>query len=175
MHGDALYRHAYARLRDAMAAEDAVQETLLAAFKGRDGFAGRSSERTWLIGILNNKVIDILRRQSRERTRSEADIGDEALEQLLFASDGHWRQPPADWGDPAAALEQRRFWEAFVRCMEGLPPRQAQAFSLCEMDGVAGAEAGKVLGMTATNVWVALHRARLRLRECLELTWLKAE
>jgi RNA polymerase sigma-70 factor (ECF subfamily) len=174
-HGDALYRHAYARLRDAMAAEDAVQETLLAALRGREGFAGRSSARTWLIGILNHKVADILRRRSRERNLNQAETGDEPLEDLLFAADGHWRHPPAAWGDPDAVLEQQTFWEAFARCLETLPPRQAQAFTLCEMDGVAGAEAGKVLGITATNVWVVLHRARLRLRECLELNGLKAE
>jgi len=167
-HGDALYRHAYARLRDAMAAEDAVQETLLAALKGHQRFAGRSSERTWLIGILNNKVVDLLRRQGRERSLSQADISEEQLEELLFAADGHWRHPPAAWGDPADILERESFWEALVRCLDALPPRHAQAFTLCEIDGLMGAEAGKVLGMTATNLWVVLHRVRLRLRECLD-------
>jgi len=171
-HGDALYRHAYFRLRDRMAAEDAVQETLLAALKGRDAFAGRSAERTWLIGILNNKIVDHLRRQAREQSLAQADLGDEELEDLLFAADGHWRHPPSAWGDPDAALEQKAFWEALVKCLEELPARQAQAFTLCEVDGIGGAEAGKVLGITTTNIWVILHRARLRLRECLELNWL---
>jgi len=124
-HGDALYRHAYARLRDRMAAEDAVQETLLAALKGREGFAGRSSERTWLIGILNNKVVDQLRKQMREQSLSQADLGDDELEGLLFAADGHWRRPPSSWGNPDAAFEQKAFWQAFRRCLEGLPARQA--------------------------------------------------
>jgi RNA polymerase sigma-70 factor (ECF subfamily) len=158
-----------------MAAEDAVQETLLAAFKGRGQFAGRSSERTWLIGILNNKIVDILRRRAREREWDQVGAGDGDLEELLFAADGHWRHAPASWGDPDAVLEQQRFWAAFIRCLELLPARQAQAFTLCELDGLAGAEAGKVLGLTPTNIWVVLHRARLRLRECLELNWLKAE
>ena len=171
-YGDALYRHAYYRLRDRMAAEDAVQETLLAALKGRDSFAGRSAERTWLIGILNNKIVDHLRRQAREQSLAQADLGDEELEDLLFAADGHWRHPPSAWGDPDAALEQKTFWEAFAKCLEELPARQAQAFSLCEMDGLGGAEAGKVLGISTTNIWVILHRARLRLRECLELNWI---
>ncbi len=171
-HGDALYRHAYFRLRDRMAAEDMVQETLLAAMKAQGNFAGRSSERTWLIGILNNKVVDFLRGQMREQTPAQADLGDEELEDLLFEADGHWRRPPSAWDDPDAAFEQQAFWEALTRCLEELPARQAQAFTLCEVDGVEGAEAGKVLGVTTTNIWVILHRARLRLRECLELNWL---
>lgn len=171
-HGDALYRHAYFRLRDRMAAEDMVQETLLAAMKGRERFAGRSSERTWLIGILNNKVVDYLRKQAREQSLDQGDLGDDELEGLLFEADGHWRHPPSAWGDPDAAFEQQAFWEAFSRCLEELPARQAQAFTLCEMDGVSGAEAGKVLGLAATNIWVILHRARLRLKECLEIHWL---
>ena len=171
-HGDALYRHAYFRLRDRMAAEDMVQETLLAAMKGRERFAGRSSERTWLIGILNNKVVDYLRKQVREQSLDQGDLGDDELEGLLFEADGHWRKPPSAWGDPDAAFEQKVFWEALSRCLEELPARQAQAFSLCEMDGVGGAEAGKVLGVSTTNIWVILHRARLRLKECLEINWL---
>ena len=171
-HGDALYRHAYFRLRDKMAAEDMVQETLLAAMKGRERFAGRSSQRTWLIGILNNKVVDYLRKQVREQSLDQGDLGDDELEGMLFEADGHWRRPPSAWGDPDAAFEQKVFWEAFSKCLEELPARQAQAFSLCEMDGVGGSEASKVLGVTTTNIWVILHRARLRLKECLEINWL---
>jgi RNA polymerase sigma-70 factor (ECF subfamily) len=171
-HGDALYRHAYFRLRDKMGAEDMVQETLLAAFKGRERFAGRSSQRTWLIGILNNKVVDYLRKQAREQSLDQGDLGDAELEDLLFEADGHWRRPPSSWGDPDAAFEQTVFWRAFAKCLEELPMRQAQAFCLCEMDGVGGGEASKVLGVSTTNIWVILHRARLRLKECLELNWL---
>lgn len=171
-HGDVLYRHAYFRLRDRMAAEDMVQETLLAAMRARERFAGRSSERTWLTGILNNKVVDYLRRQTREQGLEQGDLGDDELEGLLFEADGHWRHPPSAWGDPDATFEQKVFWEAFSRCLEELPTRQSQAFTLCEMDGVGGAEAGKVLGVSTTNIWVILHRARLRLKECMEINWL---
>ena len=171
-HGDALYRHAYFRLRDAMASEDLVQETLLAAMKGRGRFAGRSTERTWLISILNNKIIDYLRKYSREQSLEQADLGDDELEGMLFEADGHWRRPPSSWGDPEAVFDQQVFWQAFTRCLEELPLRHAQAFTLCEMDGVGGAEASKVLGVSTTNIWVILHRARLRLKECLEMNWL---
>ena len=171
-HSDALYRYALLRVRSQELAEDMVQETFLAALRARSGFAGQSSERTWLIGILNNKVVDYLRKQAREQSLDQGDLGDDELEGLLFEADGHWRHPPSAWGDPDAVFEQQVFWEALSRCLEELPVRQAQAFALCEMDGVAGTEASKVLGVTTTNMWVILHRARLRLKECLELNWL---
>jgi RNA polymerase sigma-70 factor (ECF subfamily) len=171
-HGDALYRYAWFRLQDAALAEDLVQETLLAALQSQDGFAGRSSERTWLTSILKNKLIDHLRKYSREQPfAGDTDTHDEI--DTLFEDDSwnHWKVPPSVWDNPSAALEQRQFWEVFTLCMGGLPERQAQTFVLCELEGMDGAEACKVLGMTTSNVWVMLHRARLRLRDCLEKQW----
>ena len=169
-HGDALYRYARFRLNDAALAEDLVQETLLAALQAQGSFAGRSTERTWLIGILKNKLIDHLRKTCREIT---VDTGsDEDLDALFDnASRDHWRSPPSVWDNPPAALEQKQFWAVLSDCLSALPARQAQVFTLCEMEGLDGSEACKVLGVTTTNVWVLLHRARLRLRECLENHW----
>ncbi len=173
-HGDALFRYAYFRLRDAPLAEDLVQETLLAALQARDRFAGRSSVRTWLTAILKNKLVDHLRKHGREQSLDALTGPDGAPDQVmeaLFVADGHWHSPPAAWANPQASLEQREFWRIFVDCLEALPRRQAEAFALCELDGLAGGEAGKVLGVSPSNLWVLLHRARLRLRRCLELTW----
>lgn len=169
-HGDALYRYARFRLNDPTLAEDLVQETLLAALQAQDSFAGRSTERTWLIGILKNKLIDHLRKACRENT---ADVeSDEDLDALFdHASRDHWHTPPSAWDNPPAALEQKQFWAVLGDCLGALPARQAQVFTLCEMEGLDGSEACKVLGVTTTNVWVLLHRARLRLRECLENHW----
>ncbi len=173
-HGDALFRYAYLRLRDHAAAEDVVQETLLAAIRSQDGFAGDSSERTWLVGILKHKVSDHWRRLKRSvpiETSVHADPDDQ-LEKLFDAAAGdHWRTKPSAWRDPDAALEQKEFWQALSDCIAALPPAQGQAFSLCEIDGLAGTEACKVLDVAPTNLWVMLHRARLRLRQCLEQHW----
>ncbi|HLQ25401.1 MAG TPA: sigma factor-like helix-turn-helix DNA-binding protein [Acidiferrobacterales bacterium] len=95
---------------------------------------------------------------------------DEAVE-ALFAADGHWKRPPSLWETPTQALEQKQFWQVFARCIAGLPAAQAHAFRLCEIVGWEGNEACKVLGISATNLWVLLHRARLRLRQCLEIQW----
>jgi RNA polymerase sigma-70 factor (ECF subfamily) len=174
-HGDALFRYAFLRVRDRDAAEDLVQETLLAALQAQRNFAGGSSERTWLVGILKHKLADHWRRSGREtmpESPAGADDPDELLELLFDAENGdHWRTPPSPWLKPDAALEQRQFWEVLAACIDALPPAQAQAFALCEIDGATGAEACKVLDVTPTNLWVMLHRARLRLRQCLEIHW----
>ena len=82
-HGDFLYRFAMARVRRADVAEDLVQETLLAAWRGRARFAGRSSERTWLTSILKRKAIDWLRRRVLERLQSASDVTDSFAADLL--------------------------------------------------------------------------------------------
>lgn len=169
-HGDALFRYAFQRLRDRAQAEDLVQETLLAALQARHAFGGRSTERTWLIGILKNKLVDYLRKSVRERPVSELAEGDDEIE-ALFDAKGRWKIPPSDWGSPADILEQKQFWKVFADCLAGLPARQAQVFALCEFDGLDSAEVCKAFGVTATNVWVMLHRARLGLRRCLESSW----
>jgi RNA polymerase sigma-70 factor (ECF subfamily) len=178
-HGDALYRYAYLRLRDRDTAADVVQETLLAALGARKNFAGDSSQRTWLIGILKHKLADHWRRVARTATLEplpEADDPDELLERVFDAANrDHWRVRPPAWSDPETALEDKQFWHALSECIAALPPAQAQAFSLCEFDGLDGAEACKVLGVAPTNLWVMLHRARLRLRQCLGNNWFGRE
>ena len=127
-----LLRYASLQLRDAGAAEDAVQDTLIAALEGWDRFGGRSSVKTWLTGILKHKIIDHIRRQSRERPlldaddeRSESDVID-----ALFKPDGHWQSAPANWGDPDRALENKMFMEAMEWCARNLPAKTARVFKI---------------------------------------------
>ena len=168
-----LLRYARLQLRDPAQAEDVVQETLLAALEGATRFAGKSSLRTWLTGILKHKIIDHLRRAGREQPLTGADDDRPEAEAVdaLFAADGHWREFPAQWGNPAAALENSRFWVAFEECTLRLPARTARVFMMREIMDMPTEEICKELGITATNCWVMLHRARLTLRECLELQW----
>ncbi len=167
-----LLRYASLQLRDAGAAEDAVQDTLIAALEGMDRFAGNSSVKTWLTGILKHKIIDHLRRQSREQPltddneRSEADAVD-----ALFKRDGHWEKRPGAWGDPDRALENKKFIEALEMCTQNLPAKTARVFMMRDVMEIETEDICKALGITSTNCWVMLHRARLTLRECLEITW----
>lgn len=171
-HGDALYRFALQRVREPALAEDLVQDTLLAALRARAGFAAQASERTWLIAILKNKIIDHYRRAGRESPLPEHLDPDEAVDALFRDEpDGHWAEPPSSWPRPDTALEQAEFWRVFQECLDALPARQSQAFVLSEIDGLTTAELCKLFGASTSNMWVLLHRARLRLRGCLESRW----
>jgi RNA polymerase sigma-70 factor (ECF subfamily) len=174
-HRPYLLRFALARLRDAQQAEEVVQEALLAALEGAAGFAGQSSLRTWLTSILKFKIVDLQRHVVAERARMvRPEAGDEADPQWLerrFDANGHWSPPPADWGDPDAALTQQQFFAVFERCMDKLPKAAARVFFQREVMGDDTEDICKAEGITPSNCWVMLHRARLALRECLEHSW----
>lgn len=168
-----LLKFAQLQLRNAAWAEDAVSETLLAALERPQSFAGRSQLKTWLIGILKHKLVDQIRRNCREI--SSSDDGGESLEDELFAADGHWRDQPKDWGDPEHCLRQVEFFQVLELCVEQLPGQQGRLFMMREWLELETDEICKQLAITPTNLWVMLHRARLRLRECLEQNWLSAK
>jgi RNA polymerase sigma-70 factor (ECF subfamily) len=159
------------RLRDQDRAAEAVQECFLAALNARERFAARSSERTWLIGILKRKVIDHLRRATRDRPVEDPPAG-EGTEEVFFTSGGKWKAASHRWGgDPRGHAENREFWETFQRCLKDLPSALAEAFLLRELDQVGSEEVCQVLDLSPTNLWTRLHRARLSLRRCLEVHW----
>jgi RNA polymerase sigma-70 factor (ECF subfamily) len=167
-----LLRYASLQLRNPEAAEDTVQETLLAALAAEGSFAGRSNLRTWITGILKHKIIDAIRRSSRERPLEGVD-GETSVEDFdaLFDETGHWREPPRDW--PEQALEQKEFLSALEKCLAMLPARTGQVFLMREHLGFETGDICKELGITSTHCWVLLYRARMALRECLEKGWLR--
>lgn len=169
-----LLRFAMLQLRNEAAAEDVVQETLLAALEGRSSFSGRSQLKTWAVSILRNKIVDHLRRGMREGTLPLLDAqGDEDFD-ALFDGSGHWQEAPGDWGDPATVLEQRGFYDVLELCMQALPENLARVFTMREVLGFETEEICKELKMSSSNCWVVLYRARMRLRECLQLRWFGA-
>lgn len=165
-----LLRFARTQLRNEAWAEDAVSETLLAALEKPQSFAGQSQLKTWLVGILKHKVIDQLRRHAREATVL-TDDDEQDLDELLFAQDGHWREAPKDWGDPEHQLRERQFFDVLEACVSHLPATQGRVFMMREWLELDTEEICKELAITSTNLWVLLHRARLRLRDCLQQTW----
>jgi RNA polymerase sigma-70 factor (ECF subfamily) len=172
-HRDYLYKFARMQLRNDTWAEDAVSETLLAALTKPQSFGQRSQLKTWLIGILKHKVIDALRHHGREATASSADLDEDAdpLEWMHFQADGHFQVPPADWGTPEQHAQSRQFFEVLEACADKLPAVQGRLFLMREWLELSSEEICKELQLTPTNLYVQLHRARLRLRECLDLHW----
>ncbi len=170
-HGDYLYRFALARLRDPHLAEDVVQETFLAAIKSPD-FAGQSSPRTWLTGILKHKVIDVMRKNIREVAASDLISDQDANMDEFFDEKGHWEEKPLAWDMPQDALEQKQFLGTLQTCMDKLPAKLAQLFLMRDIQESDNEEICKELNISATNAWVMLYRARMGLRKCLEINWL---
>jgi RNA polymerase sigma-70 factor (ECF subfamily) len=171
-----LLRYASLQLRDPEAAGDAVQETLLAALEGQKSFAGRSNLRTWLTGILKHKIVDAIRRASREPSATSLAPAAEDSDDFdaLFDTRGHWAEFPPEWGDPDAALQQSQFFAVLEDCLKKLPEKTARAFMMREHLGMETGEICKELGLTATHCWVLLYRARMALRLCVETNWFGA-
>jgi len=170
-HGDTLFRYALVRTGRTEVAEDLVQETLLAAWRGRDNFHGLSGERTWLIAILKHKIDDHFRSKGRcpEDTTVAETMEDE---DAFFDESGSWAIKPEHWRDePSAQCEAGAFWRAVEHCLGQLPENQRDSFILREIEGMETEALCKTLSLSATNVYVLLHRARLQVRRCLELNW----
>lgn len=172
-----LLRFARLQLRNDGWAEDVVSETVLAALERPQAFSGRSQLKTWLVGILKHKVVDHLRRHARECTLDGSDDGDGQAwnwEEDLFAADGHHRDVPAEWSDPQSVLHERQFLAVLEACVDGMPANLGRVFLMREWLELETEHICKELSITPTNLWVMLHRARLRLRECLQVRWFAA-
>ncbi len=174
-HRSYLLRVAVLQLRDNDLAEDVVQDTLVAALAGAQGFSGRSSLKTWLTGILKHKIIDAIRRKTREPALAPLDEETQVEDMdALFDESGHWENPPADWGDPESSLSRVQFMDILQLCLEKLPPNTARVFMMREVMELDSTEICKELAITSTNLWVILYRARMALRQCLEQNWFAA-
>jgi RNA polymerase sigma-70 factor (ECF subfamily) len=170
-HGNVLYRYALFRLRDPDVAEEVVQETFLAALRGRESFQGQSSERTWLIGILRHKIFDHFRKTSRERPFHNNASKGAGLENV-FDRNGNWSTGPSKWSlDPGKFLEQKEFLKTLNRCLSGLQDRLAQAFVLRQIEGLTTEQICDLMNISANNLGVMVYRARMRLRHCLQQKW----
>ncbi|QLG89250.1 sigma-70 family RNA polymerase sigma factor [Chitinibacter bivalviorum] len=174
-HHAAMLRYALFQLNDAGAAEDAVQEAILAALEKPESFQGQSSLKTWLMGILKYKVLDVLRRQYRDPQLIQARLDEENDRSDMdgfFDQTGHWgSDAPRHWAKPEACLEDRQFWQVYEECAQKMPRRTAMVFAMREVMELEIAEICQQLDITATNCSVLLYRARMSLRLCLDKNW----
>ena len=174
-YGDYLFRYAVSRLRNQESAEEVVQDAFVAALRARDQYSGRGAERAWLLGILKRKIIDYVRKRHREVV--DSDLGDDRdIIEQLFDSRGKWRSDPRIFGKaPDAAMESEEFWQVLDGCLDGLPEKQRNVFALREIEGASSDSVRKELGISSSNLWVLLHRARLRLADCIKVKWQNVE
>jgi RNA polymerase sigma-70 factor (TIGR02943 family) len=169
-HGDYLYRFALSRLRDPDSAEEVVQEAMFSALKNVGQFAGRGSERAWLLGILKLKIIDVYRKRKRDPINTDEESSD--LANMLFDQNGSWKKEVRSaMRSSLDSLEREDFWKILKRCLQALPQRQSDVFSLRVMDEESADDICKELEITSTNYWVLLHRARLQLSSCMKQRW----
>jgi RNA polymerase sigma-70 factor (ECF subfamily) len=155
-------------------AEDAVQETLLAAWSRADKFRGGSAIRTWLVGILRFKIIDQIQANQRYCERIEAtDIEQEVDEgqfDPLFDDRGRWAVRPAEWyPDVSVDVAQRQLLRLVQACLERMPRNTSRVFLMREYLGFDTREICRETGLTSVNVRVLLYRARMGLRTCLDV------
>lgn len=176
--GDYLYSYAMLRVNDSRLAEDIVQDTFLAALGARESYSGKASFKTWLVGILKNKLMDHFRKAYRdelkEPTAYPANTPDPDFS-ATGAAPGYWQadRSPAKWSvDKLDPVEQKEFWAYLEKCLENLPPRAAIIYVLREMEELKPSEICNVLDLNATNLRVTIHRARKDLRRCLEINWI---
>jgi len=173
-YSDDLYRYIIRRVQDDALAKDLVQETFLAAFRSRDRYTTGSKPLAWLYTIIKNKMIDHYRAEQRKPTDSLDD--QPHIDAVLFDEKGNWRQKPNSqfFSEDMDGAEKDEFWRILSTCQQELSHKQKLAFVFKYMEGWPSEQICKELDISSSNYWVLIHRAKLKLRQCLEQKWLNA-
>lgn len=172
-YADYLYNHAMYRTRNSALAEDLVQDTFVSAFKGKDNFKGTASEKTWLVTILKNKIIDHYRKASTRKQINVSQMGDAAD----YFFDTTNEEGPTKGGGPQMQTEgmnlteQNELNDILFSCFDKLPEKWGEISKMKLVDDATTEEITQEFGITKSNFWVILHRAKLQLRECLQHNW----
>ncbi len=174
-----MHRFATLQLSDQQLAEDTVQEAFIGALKNAGSFAGRAALKTWVFAILKNKIADALRQKQRlsRFISTPEDQEPDATESKLFSATGFWhkQERPALWSNPEGCMREAQFWQVFETCLNHLPGQQAKVFMMREFIQLDSAEICDSENVSLSNLNVMMHRARIRLRECLEDQWFVGE
>jgi RNA polymerase sigma-70 factor (TIGR02943 family) len=171
-HGDCLYRYAVLRVRRPEVAEDLVQEAFCVAVRTQSSFRRQSSERSWLCGILKNKICDYFRKLGRETCFTDLEFLEDEMSHKFNDQGWNHELGPAEWkSEVEVVMDRAEFWKIFRDCLSKLPARMGDVFMLREMEEMKTAQICEDLRISQNNLWVMLHRARMALRECLELNW----
>jgi len=156
------------KLSDEELAKDMVQDTFLAAYQNISSFENKSEPKTWLFSILNHKIIDHYRKKLRNPVSMRN-------EDHFFDNDGMWKDEtrPTHWEDDKSLLDDVSFVSVLERCKDKLPEQWLSALQLKYLLQKDGNDICKELELSPTNYWQIIRRAKLQLRECLDINWFK--
>ncbi len=178
-YGDYLFSIAMLKTNNRETAEDLVQESFLSAIKSKEAFRGDSSEKTWLVSILNNKIIDYYRKKDVLKNTSEYLVEtDQSFTDAFFSpnnfSDAHWKKEayPQGWGSGAdESVIKSDFQRILEKCISKMPPKLVPVFVSKFIDDEETDTICKDYEISPSNYWVIIHRAKLLMRNCLEKNW----
>jgi RNA polymerase sigma-70 factor (TIGR02943 family) len=181
--GDYLYNIAFYKVSDGELAEDLVQDTFLAALKAKDKFQAKSSEKTWLTSILNNKIIDHYRakKSSQDIDTYLTSTEDKFTDSFFEPSENdnlHWKDEnrSSTWNtDDMNLLDNESFYTIFIACIDKLPSKLAEIIRFKFIDNSTSEDICKTVGISSANYFVIIHRSKILLRECLDINWFSHE
>lgn len=169
-YSDYLFNYTITRVNDREIAQDLVQETFLAGLKSKDNFKGQASERTWLVAILKRKIIDHYRKINSNKGKAEV--------RMTYNSDS---ETEGDWleervGDvheknAEDSIENEELGIAIHNCLDKLPEKQAKIFKMKTLLNYETEAICNEMDITASNLWVIIHRARTAMANCMEDNW----
>ena len=169
-YSDYLFNYTIVRVDNKEIAQDLVQETFFAGLKSMNNFKGEASERTWLIAILKRKIIDYYRKINSNKGKAEVRINYSTDSE----TEGDWLEErvadPYD-GNADTDIENTELGLAIQNCVSKLPEKQAAIFTLKTIQGYDTETICKEFGITSSNLWVIIHRARTSMAECLQKNW----
>lgn len=169
-YADYLFNYAISRVNNSDLSKDLVQETFFAGLKSAKNFQGKASERTWLVSILKRKIIDHYRKINSKKGQAEVrmnfyDDGD---------NEGNWieERVPQSWNNASEKkIENEELRSQIDICIDKLPEKYALVFRMKTIQEFETEEICKELDISASNLWVMIHRARTQLRKCMEDNW----
>ena len=178
LYADYLYNYAYYRVNNGELAEDLVQDTFLSALKAQDSYKGEAAEKTWLVSILKNKIIDYYKKAS---TKNESPLKLQTYDapslDYFFNKEknGHWQQnsKPKEWEAADESYDSKEFYKILESCLGELPEKWKGVFTMSLLDDSDSKIVCKEFNLSSSNFWVIMHRAKLQIRACLEKNWLK--
>jgi RNA polymerase sigma-70 factor (ECF subfamily) len=166
---DELFSWAFYKVSDDELAKDLVQDTFLAAAEKLMEFKGESSAKTWLFSILNFKIIDVYRKKVHKPVAYEPSGFMD-----FFDEEGSWQleKRPKDWsGQESNLLDDPEFQLVLKECLDALPEKWSVCVRMKYLTEKKGDEICQEVGITPTNFWQIIHRAKLQLRDCVEKNW----